>query len=563
MASVAMASCLLLVLGPVGGVSATATAAVNSNNNSSANNSTTTTTTTSTTTTTATPVPAGGNNSSTTPGGEPSMDSDQAIIGAVISICGNLMISVSLNVQKFAHMKIEAAGLDTTMYFKSKLWLLGLFLTVVGEIGNFAAYMFAPASLVAPLGTVTVVSNAIIAPCFLKEVFRRRDGVGVAIALVGATLIIVFAPDAEVDMTSQELGVALQNTPFLVYASLLVVAGIGAYLYLRRARRMGGFHVALPLLVSTVCGSFTVLSVKAVSMLLRQTFAGDNQFVHPLIYLSVILLLVTAITQVKFLNEAMIHFDATAVVPTFFVMFTVGAIMIGAIFYGDFEDAPAEAIGLFAFGIMLTFVGVGCITGGRGDGAKNPNNNKSKGSAALYGPLNASAKDGNGRRGGRIVGEHTPLLQANLDAVWDADSDRARAVSFQGLNSLMAAWQQRERSRSGRARTGSFGANGGGGSGSGSGSGNGDGLPEPRGLAGTRGLSGSEGALSRIRQSSRLRSAAISAGAGAGKDNMPRAFYSKEKGQLSFDDLAAAANRNARGEAVYVSVYISSDEAEA
>jgi len=34
---------------------------------------------------------------------------------------------------------------------------LGLILMVLGEIGNFSAYGFSPASLVAPLGTTTVI----------------------------------------------------------------------------------------------------------------------------------------------------------------------------------------------------------------------------------------------------------------------------------------------------------------------------------------------------------------------------------------------------------------------
>lgn len=39
-------------------------------------------------------------------------------------------------------------------YLKSKLWWLGLSLIAVGEGGNFLSYGFAPASVVAPLGTV-------------------------------------------------------------------------------------------------------------------------------------------------------------------------------------------------------------------------------------------------------------------------------------------------------------------------------------------------------------------------------------------------------------------------
>ena len=36
----------------------------------------------------------------------------------------------------------------------------GIVLMVFGEIGNFSAYGFAPASLVAPLGTTTVIGKA-------------------------------------------------------------------------------------------------------------------------------------------------------------------------------------------------------------------------------------------------------------------------------------------------------------------------------------------------------------------------------------------------------------------
>ena len=40
-----------------------------------------------------------------------------------------------------------------------KTFRFGIFLMVFGEIGNFSAYGFAPASLVAPLGTTTVIGK--------------------------------------------------------------------------------------------------------------------------------------------------------------------------------------------------------------------------------------------------------------------------------------------------------------------------------------------------------------------------------------------------------------------
>jgi len=51
----------------------------------------------------------------------------------------------------------ERMEVEEGMYLKSKLWWLGLVLMAVGEGGNFLSYGFAPASVVAPLGTVVSI----------------------------------------------------------------------------------------------------------------------------------------------------------------------------------------------------------------------------------------------------------------------------------------------------------------------------------------------------------------------------------------------------------------------
>jgi drug/metabolite transporter (DMT)-like permease len=66
---------------------------------------------------------------------------------------------------------------------------------IFGEIGNFTAYSFAPAVLVAPLGGVSVLVNAVIAWYFLNESFRKQDYIGYILAIVGGFIIVYFAPD--------------------------------------------------------------------------------------------------------------------------------------------------------------------------------------------------------------------------------------------------------------------------------------------------------------------------------------------------------------------------------
>lgn len=114
------------------------------------------------------------------------------LIGCILAISGNLMISISLNVQKYTHMKNEALG-DQIHYTKDPLWWIGLVLMAIGEIGNFSAYGFAPASLVAPLGTTTVVANIFLAAMFLKEKIRAEHLFGSALTVIGAFLIVTFS----------------------------------------------------------------------------------------------------------------------------------------------------------------------------------------------------------------------------------------------------------------------------------------------------------------------------------------------------------------------------------
>lgn len=91
---------------------------------------------------------------------------------------------------------------DDTRYLESKTWWLGISLMAIGEVGNFMAYGFAPASTIAPLGTTTIVSNAILAPLLLKERFRVQDLAGVLLAIDGAAIVVSSSKSEELKVPS-------------------------------------------------------------------------------------------------------------------------------------------------------------------------------------------------------------------------------------------------------------------------------------------------------------------------------------------------------------------------
>jgi hypothetical protein len=115
----------------------------------------------------------------------------------------------------------------TKSYLKSPYWWAGIVLMTIGEAGNFLAYGFAPASIVSPLGVVALISNCIIAPFFLKEPFRKRDLLGVLIAVGGAVTVVLSANDSNPKLGPEEIWRLIGTWEFETYLSITVVLILG------------------------------------------------------------------------------------------------------------------------------------------------------------------------------------------------------------------------------------------------------------------------------------------------------------------------------------------------
>lgn len=82
---------------------------------------------------------------------------------------------------------------------------------IIGEIANFAAYAFAPAILVTPLGALSVLIGAVLGSYFLKEVLGTLGKLGCAICLIGSVIIVLHAPpDKEIATIDEILHYAIQ-----------------------------------------------------------------------------------------------------------------------------------------------------------------------------------------------------------------------------------------------------------------------------------------------------------------------------------------------------------------
>ncbi|KAL8737186.1 MAG: hypothetical protein Q9181_001943 [Wetmoreana brouardii] len=249
---------------------------------------------------------------------------------------------------------------DRRSYLSSPYWWAGIVLMVIGEGGNFLAYGFASASIVSPLGVVALVSNCIIAPCLLKERFRRRDFCGVLVAIAGAVVVVLSAKNSETKMGPHDVWVSITRWEFELYLGI-TVALIIALLW--TSGRYGQKSILIDLGLVGLFGGYTALSTKGIASLLSYTLWRTLTF--PITYLLLVILIGSAVMQIRYVNRALQRFDSTQVIPTQFVLFTISVIIGSAVLYRDFESATAARVGEFIGGCLLTFLGVYLITSGR------------------------------------------------------------------------------------------------------------------------------------------------------------------------------------------------------
>ncbi|KAJ5495068.1 hypothetical protein N7539_000184 [Penicillium diatomitis] len=245
-------------------------------------------------------------------------------------------------------------------YLQSPYWWAGIVLMVLGETGNFLAYGFAPASIVSPLGVVALISNCVIAPCLLKERFRKRDFWGVLVAIAGAVVVVLSASSSEEKIGPGEIWMMITRWEFELYmgltASLIITLMWASFSY-------GSQSILIDVGLVALFGGYTALSTKGVSSLL--SFTLWHVITFPITYLLVFVLVTSALMQIRYINRALQRFDSTQVIPTQFVLFTLSVIVGSAILYRDFESMSAARAGKFIGGCALTFLGVYFITSGR------------------------------------------------------------------------------------------------------------------------------------------------------------------------------------------------------
>ncbi|XP_028675522.2 NIPA-like protein 3 [Erpetoichthys calabaricus] len=291
------------------------------------------------------------------------------LIGTLLAIFGNLLISVSLSVQKYSHVRL-AGSKDSRAYYCTKTWWCGLFLMLAGELGVFSSYAFAPLSLITPLSAVSTIATSILGFIFIREKWKPNEFLrryifsffGCALTIIGTYLFVTFGPNTHEKLSAENIIKHVIGWPVLLFLLLEIIAFcLLLYFYKTKDAK----YLMVILLLVALLGSMTVVTVKAVSGMIVLTIQGSMQLTYPIFYIMFVCMVATAVFQATFLSQASQIYDAAQIACLNYIFSTIFAITAGAIFYLEFNKEQALHICMFLLGCVITFAGVFLITRNR------------------------------------------------------------------------------------------------------------------------------------------------------------------------------------------------------
>ncbi|XP_040357707.2 magnesium transporter NIPA2 [Ixodes scapularis] len=279
--------------------------------------------------------------------------------GLALAVSSSVFIGSSFIVKKKGLLRINKqgqtrAGAGGYGYLKEWVWWTGLILMAVGEAANFAAYAFAPASLVTPLGALSVLVSALLSSKFLNERLNLVGKVGCLLCILGSTVIVLHSPKEGNVESMEQLGAMITEPSFIVYVIFVVtVTSILTVIY---APKYGTSNVVIYVAICSVIGSLSVMGCKGLGLALRESFAGRNEFTSWVTWVCLLGVVVCISIQMNYLNKALDVFNTSVVTPIYYVFFTTFVLIASAILFKEWGNMTAEDL----IGMLTGFLTVVC-----------------------------------------------------------------------------------------------------------------------------------------------------------------------------------------------------------
>ncbi|EAW06298.1 DUF803 domain membrane protein [Aspergillus clavatus NRRL 1] len=280
-------------------------------------------------------------------------------VGIALAVSSGLFIGTSFVLKKTGLLKAnvkynEEAG-EGYGYLKNVWWWSGMILMIVGEICNFVAYAFVDAILVTPLGALSVVITTILSAIFLKERLSFVGKVGCFSCIIGSVVIALNAPEQSSVSDIQDMKHYVIAPGFLSYAGVVVVGCAATAFW--AGPRWGKKSMFVYISICSMIGGLSVVATQGLGAAILAQINGKSQFKEWFLYVLLVFVIATLLTEIIYLNKALNLFNAALVTPTYYVFFTSATIVSSAILFQGFKGSGMQ-IATVILGFLQICAGV-------------------------------------------------------------------------------------------------------------------------------------------------------------------------------------------------------------
>ena len=304
-----------------------------------------------------------------------------AIMGTVAFISNFGMNAQKLALMRSAKIDPDAPGAKA-QYRKWKMfWLVGMACIVCSAGGDTVALNFGAQSVVAPLSSLTLVANAIIARAMHGELMTNRDYAATGLIIIGCVLSVAFAQHKDTLYCAEIIWNQFSTAGVIIYLLLICIVVFAGMLFSKWAERVrtelgadsalylkwGKLHRFSYAAVSGICGAQSVLFMKILIELFTNTTEQASQtgtiFLGMWQTYPLIMALVACVAlQIYWLNLGLARFDALYNVPVFQCFWMLFGVIAGGVFFHEFSTFSAFQASMFTLGVSFCLAGVAVLS---------------------------------------------------------------------------------------------------------------------------------------------------------------------------------------------------------
>ncbi|CAO3650075.1 unnamed protein product [Cunninghamella echinulata] len=297
------------------------------------------------------------------------LEDKEIIIPLIVSLLASMTQALGISLQRQSHIEQPHIKL-----LHCPLWVVGfLIYTLSNLIGSTCTIGYLPIVILAPVGAIGLVFNAIFARLVLGNPFTTRTTMGTGLIVIGAMLVAGFGVVPEPNHTLKDLIQLYKRPSFIIYFTLVelftCIGLISTHFLEYGLEKNIQWKVKYPdmkkwlgisygVLGANISSQAMLFAKSGIELLIVTVFNGDNQFIYPLTWAIVFALIFTAILQLYYLNRGVQLCDTIILVPLNFCSFNVSCLFNGLVYYNQWDRLYWWQVVLVLIGITILVCGV-------------------------------------------------------------------------------------------------------------------------------------------------------------------------------------------------------------